>query len=231
MSKRKRTGSSQVAVAYIRASKDTQKLTPAVQRGDIERWALLHGIQIVSWHTDFDVSSVLPIEGRPALKEALKAVVEHRAGILIVSKRDRIARRPALTETIEIAVSAHGARVLSADGMSSATGVEGVILRGMSDLYAQVEREMIRTRTKAALAVKKSRGERVGAIPYGKRLAEDGIHLVPDEREIEVIVRAKQLSVTLSLGKIAQKLAEEGFYSRKAAVFDPKQVQRMLLGS
>ena len=217
-----------MAVAYIRASKDTQKLTPAVQRGDIERWAALNGVQIVSWHEDVDVCSVTPIKDRPGLNKALVSLVEHRAGIFIVAKRDRIARRPALTETIELAVAAQGARVLSADGMSSHEGVEGIMLRGMSDLYAQVEREMIRTRTKAALALKSSRGERVGSIPYGRSLAADGIHLVPNEQEMQAITRARELSTTISLQKTAAEMAKEGFLSRKGEIFAATQVWRML---
>lgn len=221
--------SSKLAIAYIRASKESQKLTPEAQRAAIEAWAVHEGVQVVEWHIDQDVCSVEPIERRPALLAALAACKKHRAGVLIVAKRDRIARKPALTETIELAAAAAGAEVLSADGMSSRKGVEGVMLRGMSDLFAQVEREMIRTRTKAALAVKKARGERVGQIPYGWELAEDGIHLAPVEAEQSILARAQDLSQGgLSLRKVAAKLTEEGRLSRSGKPFMPTQVVRML---
>ena len=218
----------EIAVGYIRASKDSQKLTPEVQRQAIADWAAREGITVVSWHVDQGVCAVTPIEGRPGLVAAIADLKKHSAGVLIVAKRDRIARRPALTETIELAAAACGARVLSADGASSATGVAGVMLRGMHDLFAEVEREMIRSRTKAALDSKASRGERIGHIPYGKSLAEDGVHLVDNPEEMATIKRAAELSEGLSMGKLAAALTKEGFLSRKGAPFVPMQVYRML---
>ena len=43
---------------------------------------------------------------------------------------------------------------------------EAQLMRGIVDLFAQYERAIIRTRTKAALAVKIARGERVGGIGH-----------------------------------------------------------------
>ena len=43
----------------------------------------------------------------------------------------------------------------------------------MVDAFAEYERAIIRARTRAALAVKRGRGERTGEVPYGFRLAED----------------------------------------------------------
>ena len=62
--------------------------------------------------------------------------------------------------------------------------------------------------TKAALDVKKARGERVGPIPYGYRLAADGLHLEPDPSEQRTIARAKALrDAGLTVRRIAEDLA------------------------
>lgn len=45
----------------------------------------------------------------------------------------------------------------------------------------------IRARTKAALAVKRGRGERVGQIPFGYELGNNGSHLEANREEQEVI--------------------------------------------
>jgi len=52
MSKRTRTGNSLVAVAYIRVSKDEQRLGPDAQRAAIAAWAACEGVQIAAWHVD-----------------------------------------------------------------------------------------------------------------------------------------------------------------------------------
>ncbi len=44
MSKRVRSGSPLVAVAYIRVSKDDQKLGPEAQRAAVEAWAAREGV-------------------------------------------------------------------------------------------------------------------------------------------------------------------------------------------
>ena len=230
MSKRAaRTGNKLVAVAYLRASKDEQRLSPEAQRAAIEAWALSQGVEVAAWHVDQGVCSVTPVQGRPALLAALASVREHGAGVLVVAKRDRIARKPALTDAIEQAALACGARILSADGASNATGLQGVMLRGMSDLFAQVEREMIRERTKAALAAKSRKGERVGAVPFGFAVAADGVHLVPVESEQATIARARALRASgLTLRGVAAQLAAQGHVSRKGGAFFAPQIARMV---
>ena len=52
---------------------------------------------------------------------------------------------------------------------------------------AEMERNLTRERTRAALAVKKSNGQRVGTMPYRFDLGEDGTTLVPNESEQSVI--------------------------------------------
>ena len=52
---------------------------------------------------------------------------------------------------------------------------------------AEMERNLTRERTRAALAVKKSNGQRVGTVPYGFDLGEDGATLVPNESEQSVV--------------------------------------------
>jgi DNA invertase Pin-like site-specific DNA recombinase len=50
MSKRVKAGSPLVAVAYIRVSKDEQRLGPDAQRASIEAWAAREGVSVASWH-------------------------------------------------------------------------------------------------------------------------------------------------------------------------------------
>jgi len=82
---------------------------------------------------------------------------------------------------------------------------------------------------KAALGVKKARGERVGGVPYGFKVAADGVHLVADEAEQAVIARARELRATgMTLRMIVRKLELEGVRARNSKAFAATQINRMV---
>jgi DNA invertase Pin-like site-specific DNA recombinase len=228
--KRSKNGSPTVAVAYIRVSKDDQKLGPEAQRAQVEAWAGREGVQVAAYCVDDGVCSIDPIAERPALLAALAALRTHGAGILVVAKRDRIARDPMLTRAVEGEAARMGAVVVSAAGEASGgTAPADVMMRGVVDLFAEYERGLIRARTKAALAVKSARGECVGQVPYG--FVREGARLVAVEREQATIARARVLAVEgRSLRAVAAQLAVEGHVSRKGSTFSACQVARMVEG-
>ncbi len=219
-----------VAVAYIRASKDEQKLSEPAQRASIETWMAREGVQVASWHVDQGVCSVTPLEERPGLLGALAAIRDSRAGVLVVAKRDRLARDVILTATIAGIVQKAGAQLVSAAGEGNGTSPADEFMRVVIDGASQYERSLIRARTSAALQAKRARGERVSArLPYGYALAPDGVHLVALESEQQVIARARRLAETgLSLAKVADALAGEGMRSRTGRTLAPMQISRML---
>ena len=68
-------------------------------------------------------------------------------------------------------VERKGGRIHSTSGEGSDDdGPTSMLMRHIIDAFAEYERALIRSRTKAALAVKKARGERVGGIPFGYAL-------------------------------------------------------------
>jgi len=79
------------------------------------------------------------------------------------------------------------------------------------------------------MAHKRAQGQRIGSIPFGYRLADDGIHLDPEHGEQEVLLLARDLrNAGLSLRAVARELASRGFRSRTGRVFGPKQISRMV---
>ena len=103
------------------------------------------------------------------------------------------------------------------------------MLRGMSDLFAAVEREMIRSRTRAALQAKKARGERVGEVAYGYQLAADGVHVEPNAAEQSTITAIRDLrSSGRSVRGIAAELASRGVVGRTGRPLSHTQVHRLL---
>jgi len=221
-------GNPLVAVGYLRMSKDDQKLSPAVQRASVEAWARAQGAHVVAWHLDDGVCSVTLVDKRPGLVAALGDLRVHGAGVLVVAKRDRLARDVVLTATIEGLVAGAGAHVVSAAGEGNGEAPADQFMRGVIDCAAQYERALIRARTKAALGALRAQGKRAGCIPYGKRLAADGVHLEPDEREQAVLARVAELhDAGLSVRGIAAQLRSEGIVGR-AGPLAPTQVQRFL---
>jgi DNA invertase Pin-like site-specific DNA recombinase len=230
MSKRARTGNPLVAVAYIRVSKDDQKLGPEAQRASIEAWAAREGVSVVAWHVDAGVCSVTAIDGRPALVAALASLREHGAGVLVVAKRDRIARDVVLTAGVERAAASAGAVVVSAAGEGNGSTPADGFMRTVIDGAAAYERALIRARTTAALAVIRARGQKTGgSVPYGVALAADGRTLVAVEAEQTTIARARALAAEgRTLRAVAAQLAAEGHVSRKGSPFFAAQVGRMV---
>jgi DNA invertase Pin-like site-specific DNA recombinase len=208
-SKRHRPGSSLVAVAYLRVSTEDQNLGPEAQRAAIERWAAAREITVVGWFED-RLGGATAVEDRPGLVAALAAVSELGAGLLVASKRDRIARDVVVAATVERLTQDAGAAVVTADGVAIEKTPEGALMRGLLDLFAQYERAVIRARTSAALAAKRVRGERVsGRAPLGYRF--EGPRMVEDAEEAAILVRVRdQRARGLSLQRVVSILNAEG---------------------
>lgn len=217
------------AVAYLRVSTERQDLGPEAQHDLIQRWASQHGITIVAEHHDHGVSGGSEIDARPGLVAAIADLGRLDAGRLVVAKRDRLARDVGVAALIEREVHRHGAEVVAADGHGNGSDAHAQLARGMADLFAAHEREMIKERTRSALRVKQSRGERTGSIPLGFALAEDGVHLVEDAEEIVTIEFALKLRAEgLSYRAIARALQMAGRRTRSGRAWDPQQVWRMV---
>lgn len=214
-----------LVVAYVRCSTDEQQLGPDAQRAALARWCDSHSARLISVHEDAGVSGAAPLDKRPGLLTALEAVAVHGAGVLLVAKRDRLARDVVVAAMVERLVERHGARVLAADGTGNGDGPEAALLRGVVDVFSQYERALIRARTKAALAVKRARGERVGSVAYGFRLAADGVHVEAHPEESAVVARVRALRADgRSLRQIASNLDASGVLPRGGGRWHPQSV-------
>lgn len=225
--KRTRPGNSLTAIGYLRASTEDQKLGPEAQRAAIESWAARQGVAVVAWHVDAGVSGGSELADRPALLAALAELRAVRAGVLVVAKRDRLARDLYVALTIERSVAAAGARVVAADGAGNGESPSDALMRGMQDLFAEHERAMIRARTSAALQAKRARGERAGTVPYGFTADASG-RLSPCEGEQGIIRAVQALRVAgMPLRSIVAELAARGVMSRGAKPLALPQVAKI----
>lgn len=215
------------AVAYIRVSTDDQALGPDAQRAAIAAWAAREGMDLVAEHVDLGVSGAAELDKRPGLVAALDAL--EAGDVLVVAKRDRLARDTMAAAMIERLVERAGARIDSADGVGNGDSPEATLLRRMVEAFAAYELQVIRARTRSALAVKRGRGEFTGGqTPVGTRLAADGLHLEadPDEAElVRLVLEARKGG--LSFRAIAAELDRQGFRTRKGGKVSFTQVARI----
>lgn len=227
--KNARPGSSKRVIGYIRVSTSDQQLGPEAQLAALQGWCESHSAELVAVHSDIGVSGGAELERRPGLMEAVDALVPQGAGVLLVAKRDRLARDTMLSAMIERMAQRNGAEVKSADGVGDGDGPESLLMRRMVDAFAEYERSVICARTRVALAVMKRQGLRVGSVPYGSKLAADGKALEPCEAEQKVLrvvvaLRAKGLTYRA----IATQLEAEGLVSRSGKRWHPQTVSRMV---
>jgi DNA invertase Pin-like site-specific DNA recombinase len=219
------------AIVYLRVSTEEQSesgLGLAAQLTAATATATRLGLELAGVHTDAGISGSKSISDRPALVAALGSV--KRGDVLIVAKRDRIARDMMVTMQVEKELERKGARLISAAGEGTdGDSIGDMIQRRVLDLFAQVERDMTRARTKAALQAKKAKGERVGAIPYGYKLADDGCHLEPAWFEQDVIALVRSLRISgLTYRAIVEHLNRTNMNSRTGNRWQLQQIQRMI---
>ncbi len=217
---------------YLRVSTDQQAesgLGLEAQEKAIKDYAKKHGHAINRIFRDEGISGAAQLDERTGLMDALNNL--QKGDILLVAKRDRLARGDNMA-LIQMAVNKKKAKIISAAG----EGTEGdqddpmsYMMRGMTDLFAGFERLLIKSRTKAALQAKKSRGERVGHIPFGYKLAEDGIHLEIDELEQGILIQMRDLRAEgLSIRDIAREMNNRGVFNRGNSTWNHASAHRIL---
>ena len=215
-------------VAYIRVSTEDQHLGPEAQIAAINVWATRQNVTVVAVHRDLGVSGATPLADCPGLMAALNDLSVHSAGMLVVAKRDRLARDVMKAAMVEASAEKVGARVVSAAGEGDGTDPAAQLMRTIVDAFAQYERAMIAARTRAALAVKKMKGERTGGIPYGFAVDADG-RLISNDDERKAIALARKLSSQgMSLRAICAAFREERIIFRNFNWKSPSLADRLL---
>ncbi|MDA8307500.1 MAG: recombinase family protein [Deltaproteobacteria bacterium] len=214
---------------YIRVSTEDQAregVSLEAQEGKIRAWADLNGYAEVEIFTDAGISGS-SMDKREGLHAALKAVGKDDA--LIVYSLSRLARSTKDTLMIADKLMDQGADLVSLSEKIDTTTAAGKMVFRMLAVLAEFERDQIAERTQTALAHKKSKGERVGSIPYGFRLAEDRKHLLPDPAEQEVIGFIRECHKScMGYNAIARMLTERGKKTRTGKDFQATQVMRIL---
>jgi site-specific DNA recombinase len=218
------------AIGYRRVSTSEQAgsgLGLDAQQESIDQATDRLGLQLAETFTDAGISGGLPLEQRPGLLAALDALC--RGDVLIVAKRDRLGRDVLNVAMLERLTERKGARIVSAAGEGTDTNdPTSRLMRQVVDCFAEYERAIIRARTRAALAVKKARGERVGGIPFGYQLAGEGHALEPHPEEQRAFALLRELRAAgYTYRAIAEELNRQGFRSRTGGLWVRQSVHQL----
>lgn len=154
-------------------------------------------------------------EYRPQLWAAIESL--KKGDILLVYRRDRLARSVYLSEQINSMVRRKGGKIVAVNGDVEGDTAEAVLIRQIVSVMAEYERKIIGARTSDVLRAKQRAGIRVSKrTPYGWVAdPSDDKKLVEDEHEQEV--RRYILSLAeqgVSSRGIASRLNADGLRSR-----------------
>lgn len=218
-------------IGYLRVSTDQQVesgLGLEAQAKAIEDYAKRFDVYNYEIFRDEGLSGSLALDKRPGILEAIAAL--KKGSFLVVAKRDRIGRDPMVVAMIESAVKRKGARIISAAGEGTDNDdPSSILMRRLVDAFGEYERLIIGARTKAALQAKKKRGERVGYIPFGYKLADDGIHLELHEEEKNILDKMGALRKSgFSIRDIAKVMNENQIFNRGQSIWNHASVHRLL---
>lgn len=202
------------AVAYIRVSTIGQAedgVSLEAQAAKIRAWAELNGYDMGDIFSDAGISGAKA--NRPGLVAALEAVGKGDA--LVVYSLSRLARNTGHTLALATELENRGADLVSLSEKIDTTSAAGKMVFRMLAVLAEFERDTVAERTVLAMSYKKSQGQRVGSVPYGKRLSSNGVDLVDDDVEQEIIGLVRGLRHNgLSFPKIAAELEHRGYRPR-----------------
>jgi site-specific DNA recombinase len=221
---------------YIRVSSEEQSregISMDAQRARIAAYCTMRGLELAETVEDPGVSASKPLRARPGGQHLLDLLRRRRVSGIVAFKLDRLFRNCAdclaNVEAWERAGVALHLIDLGGSAVDTSSAAGKFFLTVMAGA-AELERNQISERTSAVLQHKAERGEYTGgALPFGFRLADDGVQLVPDSHEQRIVARVRELrGLGVSLRRIAAQLAAEGFASRTGNRFAVVQIQRLL---
>lgn len=187
------------AIVYCRVSTEEQAASGAglgAQRTAVEAYALGRGWDIVEWCVDEGVSASKAPEDRPELARALELLAAGRAAVLLCHRVDRLARKTADLLRLRDRSELEGWALASSDGSVDLTTPHGRTMFTVQGAFAELERDLIRARTREGMAAKRAAGVRLGR---PSTLPREVLKRILDAREEGLTWRA-----------IAERLNEDG---------------------
>src|SRR5229473_7954487 len=206
------------ALGYVRVSTDEQaerSLGLEAQRQRIRAYCEMKGLHLTTIFEDPGLSGGKPLGSRSAGGRLL-AEARRTKPVVVVARLDRLFRSVADAAQTITDFDRYGIELVAICEGFDMTNPYGRAMAQMASVFAELERAMIRERTRSAMSVKRSRGERIsGHAPFGSDFGAGG-KLVENAREQKIISRMRQLRADgLSYRGIAVRLDDEGILPKR----------------
>src|SRR5579862_6094214 len=186
--------SSMKTIGYVRVSTDKQAdrgVSLEAQAEKIRAMAVVHNAELIDIIVDGGESA--KSLNRPGMARLLALVDAGEVKAVIIAKLDRLTRCVKDLCTLLERFERRGVALVSvAESLDTGSAAGRLVLNIMAAV-SPWEREAIGERTRDALRHKRTNGERVGNLPYGSRLAIDGIHVEDDPGEQAVLDEIRRL--------------------------------------
>jgi DNA invertase Pin-like site-specific DNA recombinase len=219
------------AIGYIRVSSEEQAdsgLGLEAQRQRITTFCAMKGLDLVEVFEDAAVSGGKPLASRPAGSRMLADARKSKA-VVIVAKFDRLFRSVADAAVTIADFDRKGLELVAIAEGFDMTNPYGRAMAQMASVFAELERAMIRERTRAALKVKMERGERVSRhAPFGWDFGSAG-NLVANVQEQDIIRLIRGLRADgKSFRDIAAHLNGQGILAKHGGQWGHTSVKAVL---
>lgn len=217
------------AIGYIRVSTQGQVedgVSLEAQQAKIQAWCLANDYQLVEVFTDAGISGKA-MDNREGLQQTLDSMDQGIA--LVTYSMSRISRSTRDMLSLADKLEKVGADLVSLTEKIDTTTAAGKMVFRMLAVLNEFERDQVSERTKAALAHKKAKGERVGTVPYGYSLADDGINLIDNPVEKAILQDIQQLRCQgYRLREITEQLNKDGLLTRRGTEWRLQYVHNLL---
>lgn len=209
------------AIGYIRVSTDKQAdngVSLEAQEAKLRAMAAVQDIEIDEFIIDGGESA--KSLSRPGMERLLAMVDRGEVQTVIIAKLDRLTRSVKDLATLLERFQKRNVGLVSVSESLDTKSAAGRLVLNIMCAVSQWEREAIGERTRDAMRHKKAKGERVGAVPYGFRIADDGRTLIEDRDEQATLQRIRNMKAAgLSVRAIASALNEQGYRTRKGTAW------------
>jgi len=150
-----------VWVGYARVSTDRQGQSGLGLEAQVAAMTAAAEARGVDLRVEVELGSGKDLKGRPVLQRVLDELRAGNVAGVMVAKLDRLSRSTLDYATIAAAADREGWKLTVLD-LPDAEGPIGGAMAGMMSVFAQLERDLIATRTREAAAAAKARGARLG---------------------------------------------------------------------
>lgn len=220
------------AFGYARVSTAGQAesgLSLDQQTNRIKLWGLANGNPDIEVLVDAGVSAKIPLNKRPAGKEACRRL--KGGSTVVILKLDRAFRNTLECLEFVEAMNNYGSSIVILDLKGSVLDTRtamGKFFLTIVSAVGELERGMIAERTREALKAKAKKRERVGSVPIGFKESKGG-KLVPCDKERETLSMLKALQREgLSIRSIADVANNAKGVTNRGKPFTKSSVHRWL---